>query len=76
MFYEPGKWIEPDFTIYKVDGSKVYWEHVGMLGKEDYDLNWAKKIDIYNKYFPGMMVKTYETGVLSDDAKAIIDNIV
>lgn len=76
LFYEPGKWIEPDFTIYKADGSKAYWEHVGMLGKEDYDLNWAKKIDIYNKYFPGMMVKTYETGVLSDDAKAIIDNMI
>lgn len=72
--YKDGKWIEPDFTVYH-DGKTYYWEHVGMLGKEDYDENWSKKIDIYNQYFPGQMIKTYESGVLSQDAERIIQMI-
>ena len=68
-----GKWIEPDFTIEKSNGSKVFWEHVGMLGKEDYDSNWLHKLDVYEEYYCGQMVKTYESGALSKDAKQIIE---
>lgn len=74
LFYgNEGKWIEPDFTIEKADGSRIYWEHVGMLGKEDYDNNWIYKLEVYEKYFEGQMVKTYESGVLSKDAKKLIE---
>ena len=74
LFYgNDGKWIEPDFTIEKKDGSKMYWEHVGMLGKEDYDSNWLYKLDVYEQYFNGQMIKTYESGALSRDAKKLIE---
>lgn len=73
--YEQGMKIYPDFTIYLKDGSKRYWEHVGMLGNEDYDENWAKKSKIYEKYFPGLLIKTYESGALSVDAQKIIDEL-
>ena len=75
LFYDNNKWIEPDFTIKLSNNRKIYWEHVGMLGKEDYDTCWSKKIDIYNRYFPGCMVKTYEGGSLSKDAKCLIEKI-
>ena len=32
----------------EVGGKKIYWEHVGMLGREDYDRNWLHKLDIYS----------------------------
>ena len=44
-----------------------------MLGKEDYDSNWLHKLDVYEEYYSGQMVKTYESGALSKDAKQIIE---
>lgn len=46
-----------------------------MLGREDYDLNWAKKMDIYDRYFPNQMVKTYESGAIATDAVKLIERI-
>lgn len=74
LYYSENKWIEPDFTI-KLSNSELYWEHLGMLGKDDYDSRWSRKIDIYNKYFPNRLIKTYESGVLSKDVKTKIDEI-
>ena len=68
-----GKWIEPDFTFKMKDKTKVFWEHVGLLGTENYDANWLHKMDVYEEYFNGQMVKTYESGVLVNDAKKIIE---
>ncbi len=75
LYYEAGKWIEPDFTIELPNGDKIFWEHVGMLGREEYDEQWSEKIDIYNKFFPGQMVKTYESGVLSNDVSKLIEEL-
>lgn len=75
MEYGNGKTINPDFTIYLSNGKKIFWEHVGMLGTEDYDIVWSKKIDIYDKYFPNQLIKTYENGALSKDAQKCIDKI-
>lgn len=75
LYYTDTKWIEPDFTIYLPNGEKLYWEHIGMLGKEEYDVRWSEKIDIYKQYFPGQMIKTYESGVLSNDALRLIQDI-
>ena len=43
-----------------------------MLGNESYSENWSNKMDIYEKYFPGQLIKTYESGVISIDAEKII----
>lgn len=67
--------ILPDFTIYLANGRKIFWEHIGMLGIEKYDRNLAKKIKVYEKFFPGQLRKTYESGTLSRDAQKIIDEI-
>lgn len=75
IFYDDKHHIEPDFTIELPSGKKIYWEHVGMLGLDSYDENWARKLDIYEKYYPGQMIKTYESGVLSKDAESKIEYI-
>ena len=73
--YEPGKVINPDFTIFCDDGRKLYWEHIGMLGNEKYSEGWSNKLDIYAKFFPGQLLKTYESGAISSDAEKIIKMI-
>ncbi len=73
--YEPGKKINPDFTIFLEDGRELYWEHIGMLGDERYSEDWSKKMDIYEKYFPSQLIKTYESGAISSDADKIINRI-
>lgn len=73
--YEDGKIINPDFTIYLPGGRKLFWEHVGMLGTEDYDISWSNKITIYEHYFPNQLMKTYESGALSRDAQKLIDKL-
>ena len=75
LFYDDIHHIEPDFTIELPNGKKIYWEHVGMLGLDSYEENWARKLDIYEKYFPGQMIKTYESGALSKDAESKIEYI-
>ena len=75
LYYGENNWIEPDFTITTAKGKVFYWEHVGMLGKEDYDSRWTKKLEIYDAYFPGQMVKTYESGVISQDATRVIEKL-
>lgn len=72
--YGNGKWLEPDFTVFAPNGKVYYWEHIGMLGKEDYDRRWLEKLDIYKQYFPGQLLKTYESGNLSQDAVEIINS--
>ena len=46
-----------------------------MLGTEDYDISWSKKMDIYENYFPNQLIKTYENGALSKDAQKLIDKL-
>lgn len=73
--YEPGKVINPDFTIFLDDGRELYWEHIGMLGNEKYSEGWSSKMDIYEEFFPGHLIKTYESGAISSDAEKIIKKI-
>ncbi|MFN2364592.1 MAG: helicase-related protein, partial [Halarsenatibacteraceae bacterium] len=63
--YAPGKWKEPDFTIMTDDG-EWYWEHLGMLGVQDYDEDWIEKREIFESM--GIMdrvITTFESGALS-----------
>jgi len=41
----------PDFTIEdEISGQTIYWEHLGMLEREDYRRNWEKKLAWYNAH--------------------------
>jgi ATP-dependent DNA helicase RecQ len=71
LYYQPGKWIEPDFTI-TVENKTYYWEHLGMLGLESYDKRWIGKRKIYEQYFPEQLVVTHESAVLSRHAKDVM----
>lgn len=73
--YEKGKWIDPDFTITLPDGRELYWEHLGMLGVESYDKRWLEKQDIYDNYFSGKLIVTYEGATITDSALDIINKI-
>ena len=64
-----------DFTIYLPSDKKMFWEHVGMLGTEDYDISWSKKMNIFENYFPNQLIKTYENGAISKDAQKLIDKL-
>ena len=72
LFYTEAQWIEPDFTITR-NGKTWYWEHLGMLGVEDYDDRWIEKKQIYNELFKDKLITTKESAVLSAQAKDIID---
>ena len=76
LFYEDGRWIEPDFTITLPSGKKLFWEHVGLLGTEIYDANWSRKLDVYEKFYSGQLIRTYESGALSRDARNMIQKIL
>ncbi|MBR1397518.1 MAG: ATP-dependent DNA helicase RecQ [Selenomonadaceae bacterium] len=75
LYYDGKKFILPDFTIYLPDGKKIFWEHIGMIGNEEYDSKWIKKLDIYEHLFKGQLRKTYESGTLSSDAQKLIDEL-
>ncbi len=38
---EPG-WRLPDFTFATPDGSRIIWEHLGMLTRPDYARGWEE----------------------------------
>ncbi len=75
LVYENGKWIEPDFTIFQSNGKILYWEHLGMLGVESYDNRWLEKQDIYDKYFSGQLIVTYEGATITDSTLSIINQL-
>jgi hypothetical protein len=46
------------------------------MGNESYSSNWARKVDKYDKYFQGMLIKTYESGAIAVDADKIIKELL
>ena len=75
LYYDDGRYILPDFTVFLPDGSELYWEHFGMLGTESYDNDTIEKLNIYDKYFPKKLLRTYESGNISNDADRVINTI-
>lgn len=65
LYYNDSQWIEPDFTI-DYNGVKYYWEHLGMLGDEEYDSYWAWKKKLYKSLNIDNLITTQESCVLSD----------
>lgn len=57
--------VHPDFTVLNVKKRKtMYWEHLGMMGDEQYSRHALKKIEYYimNDIFPGIeLILTHET---------------
>jgi energy-coupling factor transporter ATP-binding protein EcfA2 len=66
---ESGRTIKPDFTVENLDTGRIfYWEHLGMLTKQEYRENWEKKL---NGYLADGFVKHTDTD-LSDDKVLIL----
>jgi len=43
-----GRTIKPDFTIENLENGRIfYWEHLGMLARDDYRQKWNKKLQGY-----------------------------
>lgn len=70
--YVDGKPYAPDFTITR-DGKTYYWEHLGLLEQEQYNSDWRKKQAMYDAHFPGQLIKTVESSVLSKEAEGIVE---
>ncbi len=75
LFYDEGKYILPDFTISTPSGKTIFWEHLGLLGNEQYDSDWDVKDKIFEKYFPDQLRKTYESTNISMCAQQLIQEI-
>lgn len=70
--YADGKPYSPDFTI-EHNGQTYYWEHLGLLEQDQYNSDWKKKEVMYNTHFPGQLIKTVESSVLSREAEGLIE---
>ena len=73
--YAGGK-MRPDFTVVTPKGKIIYWEHLGLLGTEEYDCSWLRKKRIYDNYFPGQLKVTYEGATISTSATQMINDLL
>ncbi len=71
LYAPDGSFYLPDFTILW-RGERYFWEHLGLLVREEYRNKWALKNAWYERHFPGRLVTTEESGNLSQDSKAVI----
>lgn len=71
LYADDGTLYLPDFTI-NWRGSDYYWEHLGLLDRDDYRAHWEQKRAWYERFFPGQLILTEESVDLSHDADEII----
>ncbi|MEL1243990.1 RecQ family ATP-dependent DNA helicase [Flavobacterium sp. DGU11] len=62
----------PDFAIAH-NGKVYYWEHLGMLDNEEYRSNWKIKKQWYDLNFPGQLITTEESPILSHAAQDLVN---
>jgi ATP-dependent DNA helicase RecQ len=75
LVYEPSKKpIKPDFTIMR-NGKKYFWEHLGFIGDDAYDASWTFKLNIYEKFYKGCLLRTYEGADITGSANDIIQKL-
>ncbi|MEQ8192327.1 MAG: exonuclease, partial [Candidatus Eremiobacterota bacterium] len=74
LFAPDGTFYLPDFTVI-CRGEKWYWEHLGLMQEESYKNHWETKKAWYDKFFPGRLLITEESGNLSRDANEIIQKL-
>lgn len=72
LYAADGSLFLPDFTI-TWRGRKYYWEHVGMLHRDDYRAHWEKKKVWYERFFKGSLIITEEANDLSKQADEVIN---
>lgn len=72
LFAPDGSFYLPDFTI-TWRGTDFFWEHVGLLHNDKYRAHWEKKRNWYERYFPGQLIITEESGELSIKAAEAIN---
>jgi ATP-dependent exoDNAse (exonuclease V) alpha subunit len=71
LYAPDGSFYLPDFTI-TWRGERFFWEHLGLLVRDEYRRKWQIKREWYEKHFPGRLVTTEEGPNLSKDAQALI----
>ncbi|MBX7123865.1 MAG: AAA family ATPase [Opitutaceae bacterium] len=72
LYAPDGSFYLPDFTI-TWRGERFFWEHLGLLVRDEYLRKWKTKRAWYEKHFPGRLITTEESGNLSIDAAGAID---
>jgi exodeoxyribonuclease V alpha subunit len=72
LYAKDGSFYLPDFTI-TWRGERFFWEHLGLLVRDDYRRKWEMKQAWYAKHFPEKLVITEESGNLSLEAKKLIE---
>lgn len=69
--------IHPDFVIELEDGSKIYWEHLGMLDTRKYFNDWIRRRKDYEEH--GLLDSVVTTddmnGIKHDLLEQVIDDI-
>jgi hypothetical protein len=71
LYASDGTFYLPDFTV-TWRGTGYFWEHVGMLHRDDYRAHWEKKRAWYERFFKGRLIVTEEAGDLSKQADGVI----
>lgn len=71
LYASDGSFYLPDFTI-SWRGTDYFWEHIGMLHRDDYRAHWEKKKAWYKQFFNGRLIITEEAGDLSKQADEFI----
>ena len=65
LILDNGIYIYPDFTVRNpISGKRMYWEHFGLMDKQDYRNSACKKIRLYcdNGIIPSIdLIATFET---------------
>jgi len=75
LYYNGSQWKEPDFTI-RHNGKTWFWEHLGLLGDEQYNENWQEKKQIFKDLRVwDNVITTKESAVLSNQANELIKKI-
>lgn len=72
LFAPDGTFYLPDFTI-RWQGEDYYWEHWGRLDLTKYRNHAETKRAWYERFFPGRLVSTQESGELSRLAVEVIE---
>jgi hypothetical protein len=73
----------PDFTIEdEISGRNIYWEHLGMLERDEYRLAWERKLAWYRSHgilpavegggVQGILVTTTESSTAGFDASTVL----
>lgn len=76
LYYNKNQWIEPDFTV-RNNSQIWFWEHLGLLGDEQYNEHWQEKKQIYkNLGVYDKVITTKESAVLSNQANELIKKII